>query len=275
MTTSPQKLKQIADALPGICKQAAKIILNVYETDFETRTKTEGSPVTEADEQAEELIIAELRKIAPDIAIIAEESYEKGIIPSPIPDEFFLVDPLDGTKEFVSRRGEFTVNIALVVGKKPIIGAVQLPARDEVYWTDADGKAWHEDAAGEVKEIKCRVPADDGLVVVASRSHRGAATDELLETLNVKDITSSGSSLKICRVAEGTADLYPRLGRTMEWDTAAGHAVLLAAGGEITRLDGEPLEYGKDGTDNPNFIVRGLGSFESYGLNREWTPTAE
>lgn len=275
MSVDAQTLKTIAQSLPQIVKEAGDLILEIYNTDFETRTKAEGSPVTEADEKGEELILGKLKEIAPEIAIIAEESFEKGIIPNPIPDTFFLVDPLDGTKEFVSKRGEYTVNIALVINKIPVLGAVHLPAKQETYWVDEHGKALFEDAEGNVSEISARAPSEEGLVVVASRSHRDAATDDLLSTLKVKELLSSGSSLKLCRIAEGDADLYPRTGRTMEWDIAAGDAVLRAAGGEVLLIDGTTFEYGKEGCDNSAFLAKGMGSFASFGLDYKWAPKPE
>ena len=170
---------------------------------------------------------------------------------------FFLVDPLDGTREFVNRNGEFTVNIALVVDSKPRLGVVHLPVLGETYWCDASTRAWRRRNKGEPERIRCR-EAPEALVVIASRSHRNARTEAFLEDYRVGEIISAGSSLKLCRIAEGRADLYPRLGRTMEWDIAAGHAVLQAAGGSVRTLDGAPLRYGKPGFDNPHFIARGL-----------------
>jgi 3'(2'), 5'-bisphosphate nucleotidase len=167
-----------------------------------------------------------------------------------------LVDPLDGTREFINRNGEFTVNIALIENGSPVMGVVHLPALNETYWSDGE-QAWRQDADGPATAIACRVAADDGLVVVASRSHRDERTDTYLANFQVKELISAGSSLKLCRLAEGSADLYPRLGRTMEWDIAAGHAVLAAAGGSVCTLDGKPLGYGKPGLDNPDFVARG------------------
>ncbi len=249
---------KLAEALCRVAEQAGAAILAIYNSDFEVRGKEDSSPVTDADEQAEKLILAELARLAPEIPVVAEESAAAGNLPDITGGCFFLVDPLDGTKEFIGRNGEFTVNIALIEGGRPTVGVVHLPARDETYWSPGDGTAWRRRGSGQAEPIACRKPAADGLVVVASRSHRDAKTDAYLEDLQVKELVSAGSSLKLCRVAEGAADMYPRLGRTMEWDIAAGHAVLAGAGGTVTTLDGAPLTYGKDGLDNPFFVARGL-----------------
>ena len=190
---------------------------------------------------------------------------------------FFLVDPLDGTREFIGRNGEFTVNVALIEDGVPTVGVVHLPALDETFWTAGDGVAWRTrggagrtgraggtgiagaaaGAAGGAERIACRRPGA-ALVAIASRSHRDFETDHFLERFEIAEIVSAGSSLKFCRIAEGAADLYPRLGRTMEWDVAAGHAILSAAGGSVETMDGAPLTYGKPGFDNPRFVARGL-----------------
>ena len=249
---------ELPERLLSLAERAGVEILDVYGRAFTVREKADESPVTEADERAEKLILAGLAELAPGVPVVAEESVAAGHLPDIHGRDFFLVDPLDGTREFVSRNGEFTVNIALVSGGLPVLGVVHLPALHASYWTDADGNAWRhlEDEAPE--RIRCRAAPADGLVVVASRSHRDARTDEFLAAWPVAELISAGSSLKLCRVAEGTADMYPRIGRTMEWDIAAGHAVLAAAGGSVTTLDGAPLTYGKPGLDNPHFVARGL-----------------
>jgi 3'(2'), 5'-bisphosphate nucleotidase len=168
---------------------------------------------------------------------------------------FWLVDALDGTKEFVNKRDEFTVNIALIENGEPIFGIVYAPAIAKSFW-GGDFGAYAQDADGEQRAISARVPAADGIVVVASRSHR-AGEEEFLADYTVKEIINSGSSLKICLIAAGEADLYPRLGPTSEWDIAAGHAVLSAAGGSITQIDGAPFVYGKDNIRNPHFLAKG------------------
>ena len=251
--------KKLSEGILSAARKAADRILEIYNGDFAIRSKSDESPVTDADEAGERIILAELAVIAPEIPVIAEESVAAGRIPD-IGDgaPFFLVDPLDGTKEFISRNGEFTVNIALIENGLPTLGAVILPALGTAYWADDEGTAWRQKGDGAPEIIRTRQPAADGLVVVASKSHRDSKTDDYLAQLPVKEVIAAGSSAKLCRVAEGSADLYPRLGRTMEWDIAAGHAVLRAAGGRIERLDnGEALTYGKPGLDNPHFAAWG------------------
>jgi 3'(2'), 5'-bisphosphate nucleotidase len=252
------ELQRLVQALVDIAERAGAEILNVYETAFAVRGKDDSSPVTDADVRAEAAILRGLAETAPLIPVVAEESVAAGNLPDISGGRFFLVDPLDGTREFISRNGEFTVNIALIEQGRPVAGVVHLPALGQTYWSDGTA-AWRRRVdEHEARPIRCRHPAPDGLVVVASRSHRDARTDEYLEQFTVKELVSAGSSLKLCRVAEGAADLYPRLGRTMEWDIAAGQAVLEAAGGRVLTLDGEPLRYGKPGLDNPHFVARGL-----------------
>lgn len=247
---------RLVGELVDIARRAGESILHIYHTDFSVRDKDDASPVTDADEQAEALILLGLQRSAPEIPVVAEECAAAGHIPDISAGRFFLVDPLDGTREFISRNGEFTVNIALIENNRPVAGVVHLPALDETYWSDGD-QAWRQRGESAAQVIACRSTPEDGLVVIASRSHRDARTDEYLANFDVKELISAGSSLKLCRLAEGQADLYPRLGRTMEWDIAAGHAVLAAAGGSVCTLDGAPLAYGKPGLDNPDFVARG------------------
>lgn len=269
MHIQPADYSAIGDALARITAEAGKLILEIYATDFEARTKDEGSPVTEADEKAEVFILEQLRALAPDVPVVAEESAAAGNLPEGKLDEFFLVDPLDGTKEFISRNGEFTVNIALIQNGKPVLGAVHLPAKNETFWTRDPKTALLQDSEGTVKPLSCRAAPADGLVVVASRSHRDDATNALLEKLDVKELIGVGSSLKLCVLARGDADFYPRTGRTMEWDIGAGHAVLTAAGGQVLTMDGSPLGYGKleRGYDNPAFLAIGAGAPGDYGIS--------
>lgn len=256
MTLTTRKLNEISDAIIDIAQRAGEEILAVYSAAFDVRTKHDATPVTDADERSERLILEALARLAPAIPVVAEESVARGQVPEIKEPLFFLVDPLDGTKEFVSRNGEFTVNIALIDRGQPVVGVVHVPALGENYWCDGEATAWRQRGTGDPEPIRCRSP-NDGLVVVASRSHRDAKTDQYLERFNVKEQISAGSSIKFCRVAEGAADLYPRLGRTMEWDVAAGHAVVNAAGGSVTTLDDQPFSYGKPGFANPYFVVRG------------------
>ena len=246
----------LAEGFCSIAERAGHEILNVYHGHFEVRTKADASPVTDADERAERVILDGLSRIAAEIPVVAEESFAAGRIPDIRDAPFLLVDPLDGTKEFVSRNGEFTVNIALIENGCPVLGVVYLPVLEEMYWTSGDGEAWRL-RDGERTRIHCRAPGD-ALVAVASRSHSNPETDEYLSRFLIKERISAGSSLKLCRIAEGVADIYPRIGRTMEWDIAAGHAVLAAAGGRVMTLDDVALSYGKPGFDNPPFVARGL-----------------
>jgi 3'(2'), 5'-bisphosphate nucleotidase len=237
--------------LEAIARAAGEAILAVYRTDFDVRRKDDASPVTEADEAAEAVILEGLARLAPEIPVIAEESVAAGRVPDVSGGRFWLVDPLDGTKEFIGRNGEFTVNIALIEAGEPVLGVVYAPAIDRMFW-GCDGRAGANGAQIAAKPV----PAD-GLTVVASRSHRDYQTEEFLKDYPVKELKSAGSSLKLCLIAAGEADMYPRLGRTMEWDIAAGHAVLRAAGGTLTTLDGGPFRYGKPGFENPFFIAWG------------------
>jgi len=244
-------------------QRAGAAIMAVYATDFSVREKADASPVTAADEAAEKILLADLAAIAPGVPVVAEESVAAGKVPV-VAQRFFLVDPLDGTKEFVSHRDEFTVNIALIENGEPVLGVVFAPARHELYWGDVRaGKAGHIDADPDGtmpsmgNAISTRAAPPRGLTAVASRSHRTPETDAFLANYAVAEFRSIGSSLKFCLVAAGLADIYPRIGTTMEWDTAAGHAILVAAGGRVTGLAGEPFRYGKPGFKNGNFVARG------------------
>ncbi len=255
--------RTLLDAMSDLALEAGKAAMDVYALDFDVDTKGDASPVTEADRRGEEIILAGLQRLAPKIPALAEEAASAGNIPS-LGREFFLVDPLDGTKEFVNKTGEFTVNIALVRDGAPALGVVYAPAIGKLYCGQRDVgatlRAVHEGAAGRPHLIRARPTPERGLVAVASRSHRGPETDAFLATLDVADFAAAGSSLKFCLIAEGLADVYPRLGRTMEWDTGAGQAVLEAAGGRVVVFGGEePLRYGKKerGFDNPHFIAWG------------------
>lgn len=244
--------------------EAGARIMQVYDSpDFEVKVKGDSSPVTEADEAADALISAGLRAEFPDVVLITEEQAASHALTA---QTFLIVDPLDGTKEFVQRRGDFTVNIAYVQDGVPLRGVVYAPAQKRLFYTLADGTAVEETGAleagmpGPVSPLRVAAPDNGALMVVASKSHRDAATDDYIGKYAVKDMRSAGSSLKFCLVATGEADLYPRLGRTMEWDTAAGDAVLRGAGGHVVRFDDHtPLAYGKSGWDNPFFIAYAPG----------------
>lgn len=268
--TATAEPSSFACALADIAAQAGEIVMRHYAAEtVATRKKEDFSPVTAADEEAETFILAELSKLAPDVAVIAEEQVASGHIQK-IGARFFLVDPLDGTKEFINRNGEFTVNIAEIVDGRPIRGVVYAPAKGRLWLGEtlkgSGGGAWEVPMSPGATfkceashAIRARKAPADGMIAVASRSHRDSKTEEYLEHYKIKDFISAGSSLKFCLVATGEADIYPRHGRTMEWDTAAGHAVLAAAGGNVTRIDGSPFIYGKSGEDfaNPFFVARG------------------
>ena len=240
--------------------EAGDKIMQVYaDPDFDVRAKSDASPVTEADEAADALISAGLRAAYPNVPLITEEQVASHALQA---RTFLIVDPLDGTKEFVKRLGDFTVNIAYVEDGVPRLGVVYAPAKGRLFYTTSDGRAVEEDgpfaktAIGTQRALTVSRPDNGALMVVASKSHRDAATDDYIARYAVRDMTSAGSSLKFCLVATGEADLYPRLGRTMEWDTAAGDAVLRGAGGHVVRMDDlTPLAYGKPGWDNPFFIA--------------------
>ena len=249
--------QDLVDRVRALALRAGEAIMQIYATDFDVERKDDSSPVTEADQKAEALILEELRTgTATEFPIIAEEEVAAGRIPAIGDGPFWLVDPLDGTKQFISRQGEFTVNIALIAQGRPQLGVVHAPAIGATYWGSPLG-AYAITDGGAARPIACRPIPEKGLVAVASRSHRNAETDAFLSQYDVAESISSGSSIKFCLVAAGRADLYPRTGRTMEWDTAAGHAVVRFAGGTVTTLDGAELLYGKPGFDNPHFVVKG------------------
>jgi len=237
-----------------IVRDAGKLIMGYFVGEFSTSRKADDSPVTEADVAANKLIVKALSELTPDIPIIAEEDKKMGREDHEL---FWLVDPLDGTRSFVRGEPEFTVNIGLIRNKKPLLGVIYGPPLDELYWGEIGKNAYHQIGGGKKEMIKTRVPSSDGVVVVRSKSHPSKATEAYLNTLHIKEMISGSSSIKFCRIAEGNADIYPRFGRTMEWDTAAGHAILQAAGGRVETEDGKPLMYGKPGFENPAFIAFG------------------
>ncbi len=246
----------LLEAVIQIARRAGEVVMAVYATDFAVRDKDDHSPVTTADERAEAVVVPALEALLPGVPVVAEEAVARGHAPI-VGRRFWLVDPLDGTKEFVSRNGEFTVNIALIEDAVPVLGVVLAPALGRLFAGALGLGAFVEDDGGR-RPIACRAVPAEGLAVLASRSHGDAAAlAAFLAGRKVASISSAGSSLKLCLIAASEADLYPRFGRTMEWDIAAGHAVLLAAGGEVRRLDGEALCYGKPGFENPHFVASG------------------
>jgi len=250
--------RELLELAGRLARQAGEAIMAVRRAGFAVGRKTDQSPVTEADRIAETLIVEGLRGAVPEILVIAEEEVEEGTAPVPKPgDRYWLVDPLDGTREFAAGRESFTVNIGLVAGGRPLLGAVAIPATGEVFGGMVGAGAWKEDAEGR-RPIGVRAVPPVGLTVMASRHHwDDPRLEEFLADKRVARVVKIGSAEKICRIAEGAADLYPRFGRTMEWDTAAPQAVLEAAGGSLTLFDGRALPYGKKGWANPAFLVRG------------------
>jgi len=239
----------------ALAKRAGDEIMTIYNTDFSIKTKDDSSPVTVADELAEKIILdAFASDIQSDIPVISEEAAAAGTLPILTRNTFWLVDPLDGTKEFINKNGEFTVNIALIMDGTPVLGVVHSPALNITHWGWSGG-AYKQSGDYSPVKISCRSVPECGITAVVSRSHRGPDIDDFLNDFTVSDEISAGSSLKFCTVAEGKADLYPRLGRTMEWDTGAGHAVLRAAGGRVMTVDGTDLKYGKTGFENPHFVA--------------------
>lgn len=252
--------EQLVTVMRRLALEAGDRIMEIYDAaDFDVKVKSDDSPVTAADEAADALISAGLRDAFPDVALVTEEQADSH---SKKAETFLIVDPLDGTKEFIHRRGDFTVNIAYVEAGIPTRGVVYAPAKGRMFFTLADGTSVEETGPldkgtiGPVAPIRVSDPDNGALMVVASKSHRDQATDDYIAKYEVKDMKSAGSSLKFCLIATGEADIYPRVGRTMEWDTAAGHAVLHGAGGKVVRFDDHsPLGYGKDDYANPFFIA--------------------
>ena len=246
------------DKVCAIARDAGSAIMEIYAGEFDVELKGDNSPLTSADRASHQVIVEGLQEATPDIPILSEEGRA---IPYPERaawSRFWLVDPIDGTKEFIKRNGEFTVNIALVEDGRVIAGVVYVPAQETMYLGRLGAGAWKIE--GNQEPVKIAVRAADeslGLTVVMSRSHPSPELEEYLRDIKVAEAMPVGSSLKLCVVAEGKADLYPRLGPTMEWDTAAGHAVVEAAGGTVTQVDGAPLLYNKENLLNPYFIARG------------------
>ena len=249
-------MRALLSQLETIARAAGAVILQVYGTDFAVFGKADASPVTAADELSEALIVPALQALTPGVPVVAEEAMSRGESAA-VSGRFWLVDPLDGTREFVARNGEFTVNIALVVDAQPVLGVVYAPALDCLYAGAPGLGAWRVQA-GLRLPIRCRAVPAEGATLAISRVHGDAAElQQWLQGRKVARRLPAGSALKFGLVAAGQADLYPRFGRTMEWDTAAGHALLLAAGGQVCDLEGLPLRYGKPGYENPHFIASG------------------
>lgn len=265
--TEPARDPRLLHALAALCAEAGRAILDVYDAEaFEVRAKDDRSPVTDADERAEAILHDGLGRLFPGVAVIAEEAVSRDGAPRTAPGTFLLVDPLDGTREFLKRNGEFTVNVGLIADGAPVLGCVHAPALGGFWIGVVGGGAQKATTAirgtpgdGDFAPVSVRAARSDALCAVASRSHADPETEAFLARLQVAERRSAGSSLKFCLIAEGAADVYPRFGPTMEWDTAAGHAVLAAAGGRVTRPDGGAFGYGKAeaGFRNGGFVAWG------------------
>jgi 3'(2'), 5'-bisphosphate nucleotidase len=265
MTTDPNKLLLDVTAL---AREAGRAILEVYASSFSVQEKADSSPLTEADLRSEKLILAGLRRIAPEIPVLSEETGQSAWAVRRNWSRLWVVDPLDGTKEFVRRNGEFTVNIALVDNHRPVLGIVHAPALERDYFACDGIGAFRSDARAAGRPIRVSRRGSGAVRVVGSRSHRGSSLDGFLSRVGAHELVEVGSSLKLCLVAEGSADVYPRLGPTCEWDTAAGQCVLEQAGGQVLKLDGEPLEYNREDTLNPNFVGFGDAGTDWLALVR-------
>jgi 3'(2'), 5'-bisphosphate nucleotidase len=251
MTHDPGKLLLEVTAL---AREAGRAILEVYASSFSVQEKEDRSPLTEADLRSEKLILAGLRRIAPEIPVLSEESGQVPYATRKSWRRLWVVDPLDGTKEFVQRNGEFTVNIALVDDHRPVLGIVHAPALARDYYACEGVGAFRSDARAAGRAIRVARRGSGPVRVVGSRSHRGNSLDAFLARVGPHEFVEVGSSMKLCLVAEGDADVYPRMGPTSEWDTAAGQCVLEQAGGQVLKLDGQPLAYNREDTLNPNFV---------------------
>lgn len=259
MTDIPDRAR-LLDAMIALAEAGGDIVWRHFQAGCTAETKADDSPVTAADRDAETAILAGLAAIAPDVPVVAEEEAAAGRVPD-VDGAFFLVDPLDGTREFIRRGDDFTVNIALVEQGAPTMGVVYAPARDTIYWGDVTTGAWRAArvpgkprGADQVIHVRACAGAP---CAVASRSHAMPGLDDWLSDAGVETRVSVGSSLKFVLVAAGEADVYPRTGPTMEWDTAAGDAVLRAAGGRMLDPDGAPFRYGKPGFRNGGFVATG------------------
>jgi len=250
-------LKEIIEPVVALAVEAGQAILRVYATDFDVQSKVDESPLTQADLASHRCIVAGLEALTPDIPIISEEEGLPAFEERSKWRRYWLIDPLDGTKEFVNRNGEFTVNIALIDANRPVFGVVHVPAQDKTY-VGCEGEGAQLRDGETVTSIRVASSSARPVRIVGSRSHRGSSLDAFLENVGESDMLPMGSSLKFCVVAEGRADVYPRLGPTSEWDTAAAQAVVEQAGGQVLELDGKPLSYNaKSDILNPWFVVIG------------------
>jgi len=265
MNNKANSLQHLVEPLIEVASKAGAAILEIYQSDFEVTAKADQSPLTEADMASHRAIVSELQSLTPEWPVLSEESAEVPYSERRHWQRYWLIDPLDGTKEFVKRNGEFTVNIALIDQHRPVLGVVHVPVRQQTYYGLLGHGAFRIDANGQTQKIRPTVPPAEPLRIVGSRSHLGPRVKAYLAAMDDCAMVSMGSSLKLCLVAEGAADLYPRLGPTSEWDTAAAQAVVEAAGGLVVRTDGSKLRYNtRESLLNPEFLV-----FADSG--RDWT----
>lgn len=250
------------DAVQAIAEDAGRRILDIYQREFDVQQKQDGSPVTEADEAAHAVIVPALTRLTPDVPVLSEESAQIDAAMRRAWTRFWLVDPLDGTKEFINRNGQFTVNIALIEGERPVLGVVHTPVTGVTYLACVGGGAHKREGKQPSRPIRARAYGGANPVIVASRLHAGRALGGFLQSVGTHQLTSMGSSLKFCLVAEGVADVYPRLGPTMEWDTAAAQCVVEQSGGRVVDIEGRPLRYNKPTLRNPWLITAGVGDYD-------------
>ena len=260
-------LKDLIEPVVALAVEAGNAILEVYATDFDVQSKDDTSPLTQADLASHRSIVAGLEALSPEIPIISEESGLPEFEERSSWQRYWLIDPLDGTKEFVNRNGEFTVNIALIEQGRPVLGIVHVPVQEKTYIGCEGHGAERREAGSEATDIRVAEASSSPVRIVGSRSHRGSSLDAFLARLGDTDMVPMGSSLKFCTVAEGNADVYPRLGPTSEWDTAAAQAVVEQAGGSVLELDGKPLSYNqKPEILNPYFVVIGATDHDWLAL---------
>ncbi len=261
------KLETLLQPVVGLAREAGRATLKVYESSFEVCHKSDRSPLTEADLASHEIICSGLAALEPRLPIVSEESYDGDYSKRSGWHDYWLVDPLDGTKEFVNRNGEFTVNIALISNHRPVLGVVHVPVSDITYTGCRGAGAAQRSGAGASEEIRVSTLANAPVRVVGSRSHRGKSLDRFLGRLGDYQLIEVGSSIKFCMIAEGQADIYPRLGPTSEWDTAAAQCVVESAGGQVTDTEGHALRYNtRPQILNPSFVVYGDASRDWLAL---------
>lgn len=249
--------EEYIEKLIEISREAGKAIMDIYNTDFKVATKQDKSPLTEADMISHKIISTSLFKLTPKIPVLSEESSNISLSERSKWDKYWLIDPLDGTKEFINKNGEFTTNIALIEENKPTFGIIFSPVLDEIYWGSSNEGSFmlRGDSMNDIKKIQVSEQSNTSVKIVTSRSHPSNDLSNLIEKIEAHEIIQIGSSLKFCLIAQGKADLYPRLGPTSEWDIAAGHAILKFAGGIIKILSGTEPEYNKRNLLNPYFIA--------------------